>query len=141
MSAEYGWADEVIWELPLARFRQITAAIQQRRFFQKRDEDGRFSWLARNLAGFIVNGYMADAKDKKEPLAQAGSLAYDDIEAAMLGATPDRQTSPSVPTENGKAPDIDPNEAIARALAKNSNGSFERLRGMVGGLDQRGKML
>ena len=138
MSAEYGWADKVIWNLPLCRLRQITAAIQQRRFLQQRREDGRFSWLARSLGRYIVNGYMSEAKDKKEALEEVSMLAFDDIEGAMLGLViPEQAATPA----SGKAADIDPNDAIARALAKNSNGSFERLRGMVGGLDQRGKML
>jgi len=81
---------------------------------------------------------MSEAKDKREALEEASMLAFDDIEGAMLGVViPEQAATPA----SGKAADIDPNDAIQRALAKNSNGSFERLRGMVGGLDQRGKMI
>lgn len=139
MSSEYGWPDETIWDLPISRFRQITAAIQQRRFLKAREENSRFSWLARNLGGFIAGGYMLDKGAKNPAAEQARTLAFDDIEAVLLGTELDGPTA--APQDKGPVPDIDPNEAIARALAKNGNGSFERFGMMTGQLAVRGKMI
>lgn len=108
----------MIWDLPLGRFRQITAAIQQRRYFASREESSRTSWLARTLATFIAGGYMTDGKSENKAVQTASKLAYDDIEAAALSEA----EAPAVVPENGI-------------------GSFERFMGMMGGLDQRGKML
>lgn len=138
MSSEYGWDEDKIWNLPLCRFRQITAAIQRRKYIEARQENTRISWLARNLASFIAGGYMLD-KGSENPAAEAARvLAFDDIEAAFLGVEPDTRQEPNGP---GPAQDIDPNDAIARALARNSNGSFERFMTMNGQLNQRGKMI
>lgn len=120
MSSEYGWTDEQIGELPLARLRQVTAAIQMRRYAAAREENARFSWLARNLAGFIAAGYMVEKGKENKALKHAGKLAYDDIEATLLGA------------ETSK--DVD-------AAKVNGEGSFERFMMMTSQLDQRGKML
>lgn len=120
VSSEYGWDDETIGELPLGRFRQISAAIQMRRYAQTRQENSRFSWLARNIAGFIAAGYMIDKGKENKALDMAGKLAFDDIEALLLGA----ETS----------------EAAGKPK-ENSAGSFERFMMMSSQLDQRGKML
>lgn len=120
VSSEYGWDDEYIWNLPLCRLRQITAAIQKRRYFQKRDEAGRFSWLARNIAHFIAAGYQVEKGKENPGLDAASKVAYDDIEAVLL----------QVPKE----------QTVAKP-AENSNGSFERFMSMMQGMDQRGKMI
>lgn len=96
----------------------MTAAIQARRFHQDRRENSRFSWLARNITSFTAAGYMIDKGKENKGLKMAAELAYDDIEQAALGIKP----PPQAPKENG-------------------NGSFERFMGMMGQLDQRGKML
>lgn len=119
MASEYGWTDEQIGDLPLVRFRQITAAIQTRRYTEAREENSRFSWMTRNLAGFIAAGYMTDGKKENKALKQAGELAYDDIEAALLGAAP---AASGKPKENGV-------------------GSFERFMMMDAQLAQRGRAL
>jgi hypothetical protein len=119
VAAEYGWTDEQIGELPLARLRQVTAAIQMRKFSAFREENSRFSWLARNIAGFIAAGYQIEKGKENKALDQAGKLAFDDIELALLGG---KVQSPDQPAENGA-------------------GSFERFMGMMGHLEQRGKML
>lgn len=80
---------------------------------------------------------MAKDQDKKKAIDQARALAFDDIEVAALG----EQATVSAPVGRGPVADIDPNDAIARALARNSNGSFERFMGMNGQLAQRGKMI
>ncbi len=117
VASEYGWTDEQIGELPLARLRQVTAAIQMRKFTAFREENSRFSWLARNLAGFIAAGYQMEKGKENKALTQAGKLAFDDIETVLLGGTP------------------------AGAPKENSAGSYERFMGMMGQLEQRGKML
>ena len=91
-----------------------------RRYTAQRDENSRFSWLARNLGSFIAAGYQIEQGKENMGLKLAGQLAYDDIEAAILGASTSAGTS--APKENG-------------------NGSFERFMMMAGQLDQRGKML
>lgn len=62
---------------------------------------------------------MVDKGKENKGLKLAQELAYDDIEKQMMGVTP---IKPEVPKENG-------------------NGSFERFMGMMGSLDQRGRML
>ena len=109
MSSEYGWTDNQIGELPLARFRQITSAIQLRKYSAQREENSRFSWLGRNLAGFIANGYMVSKGQENPGLKLAATLAYDDIEAAQLGTQK------------------------AQGAKENSNGSFERFMMTMGG--------
>lgn len=131
MSSEYGWTDEQIGELPLARFRQITAAIQIRKYNQARQENARFSWLARNLAGFIAAGYWVEKGKENKALKQASKIAYDDIEAMLLGADVAR------PTSGDPMQRADP-EKVAE---QNGAGSFERFAMMTGQLAQRGKML
>ena len=91
-----------------------------RRFTAFREENSRFSWLARNLAGFIAAGYQMEKGKENKALTQAGQLAFDDIETVLLGGTP--QSPNGGPKENGV-------------------GSYERFMGMMGELEQRGKML
>jgi hypothetical protein len=120
VSSEYGWTDEQIGELPLARFRQITAAIQVRRYGAAREENSRTSWLARNIATYIAAGFEVGKGKENKALTQASKLAYDDIEALMLGGTP--STGEAKPAEN-------------------KPGSYERFMMMNHQLQQRGKML
>ncbi len=136
MSSEYGWNDETIGELPLARFRQITAAIQMRRYATAREENARFSWLARNLSGFIAAGYMVEKGKENTALDQAGKLAYDDIEAALLGVEISQRTQNTV-NADGTREVVDP----MKVADKNGSASFERFGAMTGQLAQRGKML
>ena len=93
MSSSYGWTDREIGDLPLARFRQITAAIQVRKFHEQRTENGRFSWLARTLASYTAAGYMTDGKSENKALKQAATLAMDEIESALLGVSPKRDSA------------------------------------------------
>lgn len=137
MSSEYGWDDDTIGELPLARFRQITAAIQMRRYAAAREENARFSWLARNLAGFIAAGYMVEKGKENKGLAQAGKIAYDDIEALLLGAETKAQTVAPVLSADGEREVADP----LKVADRNGTASFERFSMVSGQLAQRGKML
>lgn len=120
VASEYGWTDEQIGELPLARLRQVTASIQMRKYHAYREENGRFSWLARNIASYIAGGYQIEKGKDNKAFDQAGKLAFDDIETVLLGGTP--QGPAGGPKENGV-------------------GSYERFMTMMGGLEQRGKML
>ncbi len=135
VSSEYGWDDDTIGELPLARLRQVTAAIQMRRYSSSRAENARFSWLARNISGFIAAGYQIEKGKENKALEQAGKLAYDDIEALLLGA----ETSNAVPvlSEDGTREVADP----LRVADRNGTASFERFGMMSGQLAQRGRML
>lgn len=113
---------------------------------EERAENGRVSWLARNISGFIAAGYMVEKGKENPALKSAESLAYDDIEAALLGVArkPAEVASPAlVQDENGRmvAPDIDPEESIRRALERNTNGSFERFMMLDQNLQTRGKMI
>lgn len=138
MSSEYGWTDEVIWNTPLARFRQVTAAIQRRRYTQERAENSRVSWLARSLSTFIAAGYMVEKGKENPALKMAASLAYDDVEAVLLGSP---RPAAEATRSSGPVADIDPNESIARALERNTNGSFERFMMLDRNLETRGKMI
>jgi len=120
VSSEYGWTDEQIGELPLARFRQISSAIQIRRYTTAREENSRISWLARNIATYIAAGFEVGKGKENTALKHAKQLAYDDIEALMLGAEP---------AQGAVKP------------AENKPGSYERFMMMNHQLQQRGKML
>ena len=118
VASEYGWTDEQIGNLPLVRFRQITATIQQRRFLAARQENSRFSWLARILATYEAQGYMLGKNQPNTALDHARTIGYDDIERAFLG-------------EIEEQPQV----------KENAPGSYERLMAGFHQLDQRGKTL
>lgn len=105
VSSQYGWSDDVIGELPLARFRQITSAIQLRKFREDRETNHRFSWMTRNIATFIASGYMVEGENKAVDVAL--KLALDDIERAQLDW--EETAMRDLPAED-----------------KNANGSFEK---------------
>lgn len=86
---------------------------------QGREENGRFSWLARNIAMFIAAGFEVPKGKENTALNTAQTLAFDDVEAALMGSG-----------SNAPAPQ-----------KENSNGSYERFLGMTHSLDQRGKMI
>lgn len=91
-----------------------------RRFNAAREENSRFSWLARSISGFIAAGYMTDGKKENKAIKYAAELAYDDIEAALLGA----------PTSEDR-----------NKPKENAPGSFERFMMMDSQLQQRGRAL
>lgn len=91
-----------------------------RRYTSFREENGRFSWLARNITGYIAGGYQIEKGKDNKALDMASKLAFDDIETVLLGGSP--QAPNGGPKENGV-------------------GSYERFMTMMGGLEQRGKML
>lgn len=81
-----------------------------------RDENSRFSWLARNISQFIAAGYMVSEGSENKALKQAGLLAMDDIEQAAL------------------------KEASENAPAKeNDSGSYERLLRFGGQMQAQGQ--
>lgn len=119
MSSEYGWSDDQIGELPLVRFRQIVAAVSKRRFLAAREENSRFSWLARQITVYVAQGYQLDKNTPNTALDHAVKIGYDDIERAFLEAA---DAQPAAPKEN--AP-----------------GSYERLIQGFQQLEARGKTL
>lgn len=111
VSAEYGWSDEQIGDLPLKRLRQVVAAIRSRKFLASRDDNSRFSWLGRHLGALIAAGYEVEEGAENKGVTYAEGLAYDDIERAALKAA--REVTEEAPAE----PEV---------------GSFERLMGAIG---------
>lgn len=118
MASEYGWSDEYIGNLPLVRFRQITANVQMRRFYNEREENARFSWLARHITAYIAQTIMVEKGKPNTALDHAMLIGYDDIERAFLGAEP-------VPSESPK---------------ENKPGSFERLTQGFSQVEARARM-
>lgn len=98
MSSEYGWSDEQIGDLPLVRLRQVTSSIQLRKFREAREENSRFSWLARHVTGYIAMGFEVAKGKPNVPLENAAKLAYDDIERALLGV--EVKKAETAPAEN-----------------------------------------
>lgn len=94
---------------------------------------------------FVAGGYQID-KGKKNPASEiAQTLAYDDVEAALMGrqstnSASDGRTSGDFALRDRVA-DIDPEEAMARAAERNSAGSFNRFMGMMSDMETRGKMI
>jgi hypothetical protein len=120
VSTEYGWTDEVIGELPLARFRQITAAIEQRKYIEQRQAQSVVSWQTRTLAQFIAAGYMTDGENPA--IDAAGQLALDEIEREMIAEAQEQaEVGPKKP-DDFWTPDM-PSESKV-----NDRGSFERFR-------------
>ncbi len=109
MSAEYGWTDEYIDQIPLCTFRQKVAAIQRRNFSRNRVEAGRISWQTRQIASFIAGGYMVGKGKPNPALEHAGKISLDDVEVLLLGGE-----LPGRPVEN-------------------KNGSYERFMTRFGG--------
>jgi hypothetical protein len=98
--------------LPLSRFRQITAAIQKRRFAARREENSRASWVARNIATYVAAGFEVPKGKSNTALDMAQKLSMDDVEHILLGGK----------VEN------------AAGQKENGIGSYERLmRGMSSG--------
>ncbi len=95
------------------------SAIQLRQYREERKENSRFSWMTRTLAQFAAAGYMIEKGQENKALNQAERLAFDDVEAALLGHEPSDSNGPQ----------------------DNGNGSYERIMMMMGQLEQRGKMM
>lgn len=96
----------------------MLAAIQLRKFQEERKENSRLSWEVRTLSQYAAAGYMLGKNQENKALRQAEMLAYDEIEAVLLGADMKKK---------------DPHE--------NGNGSYERFMGMVGALEIRGRQM
>jgi hypothetical protein len=89
-----------------------------RRFVSSRDENARFSWLARNITTYIAQGYQLGKNQPNTALDHAQQLAFDDIERAFLGAA-----------------------AAEPKVKENAPGSYERLMSGFAQLEARGKTL
>jgi hypothetical protein len=64
--------------------RQITAAIQTRKYLEKREQQNIASWQTRTLATFIAGGYMVSEKDGNPALDLARKISYDKIEQLQM---------------------------------------------------------
>lgn len=95
------------------RFQQIVSAIQIRRFTEARQENTRYSWLARNLSQFVAGGYMTDGENPAIEYAQ--KLAFDDVERELMK---EREA-----WEKAHPPKIE---------AENKPGSYEALIALMG---------
>ena len=73
ISAEYGWSDEEILDLPLARLRQVSATIEFRRDVEDRMERVYLEWHTKTLAQFIAATVPMDKKGQKNPLVEAAT--------------------------------------------------------------------
>jgi hypothetical protein len=113
IASEYGWTDQQIGELPFMRFQQIVSAIELRRATERRTENARFSWLARNLSQFVAGGYLTDGKQENTAIADARRIAFDKVEAAMLAHYEEQAALKPAPIEAKR-------------------GSFESLMGFMG---------
>jgi hypothetical protein len=96
----------------------MVAAINLRRYSEERKENSRFGWLGRTLSQFEAAGYMVEKGQENKALKQAEMVAYDEVEAALLGNKPKSS---------------DPHE--------NSIGSYERFMGQWGQMETRGKQM
>ena len=94
------------------RFQQIVSAISLRKADEARQENGRFSWLARTLSTFVAAGYMTDGKSENTAIKDAQNIAFDPIERAMLAH---RASQPET-----------------KAAAEPAAGSFEKIMGLMG---------
>lgn len=116
MSSEYGWNDETIGNLPVARLRQIVANIRVRRWVADRQRRLDTSWLGRTLASYIAMGYWIKEDEPNKPLEFARTLTIDEIEKDILEFA---EELPETPKEI-------------------QNGSFERFMLAFGNSAQRG---
>lgn len=113
MSKTYGWTDETIMDLTVARLRQVLANIQQDAYMEQRSKMSFETWQTRQIATFIAAGYMTDGKKGNPAVDAAQNLAYDEIEQLQL-------------EEAQKA------AADAPLVRENKPGSFERFMGSMG---------
>ena len=64
--------------------RQITAAIQTRKYLDRREQQNIASWQTRTLATFIAGGYMTSEKDGNPALELARKISFDAIEKLQM---------------------------------------------------------
>lgn len=107
VSSEYGWSDEQIGNLPVARLRQIVATIQSRKFIKDRQDRINTSWSTRTIASYIAMGYWIEKDSPNPALEMARTLSIDEIEREALQFI------------EGNPPEPETKEP--------TNGSFERL--------------
>jgi hypothetical protein len=115
--------------------RQITTAIQTRRFLENREEQSRVSWQTRILAQYISAGYMSDGKSENKAFKEAGKIAYDEIERLALSAAQAQAAEDDASSYPGGIP---PRASVEEVAEKNANGSYERFMMTVGNGAKRG---
>lgn len=97
VASEYGWSDERIGNLPVARLRQIVANIQVRKWSAERQRRIDISWMTRTIAMYIAMGYWIKEDEPNKPLEFARGLSLDDIEREILKIM---EETPDAPKEN-----------------------------------------
>jgi len=124
VSSEYGWTDEEINNLTLDRFWQVVAAISTKQYLQLREQKSLVAWQTRQLATYMVGGWMTDSKKaKQEALNSAASIAFDDIESEQLKDADVEVAETDLTWTPDQVPDV---------VTDAQPGSFERFMGTMG---------
>ena len=82
ISSEYGWHDDQILDLTLARMQQIVSTISIRTQSASRERKLELSWAVRTLASFVAAGYQTE--DNSEAMEAVSNISIDDIEQAIM---------------------------------------------------------
>lgn len=141
ISSEYGWTDDTILDLTLARLRQILAAIAERTYARLHREDERTEWQTSRLAEFTARLHTS-GRAQKALLAEAASLKMrreptkQELATARARGPVQSEGRQALPPPHDPGPvteaDLPENMtdrgrmAEARALATNQRGSAER---------------
>lgn len=91
ISSEYGWRDEDIHNLTLARMQQVVSAIQLRKMGEQRKEKIHLSWAVRMLATYIAAGYMTE---ENTAIEGATKITLDEIEHEILETVSSKPSEP-----------------------------------------------
>lgn len=112
IASEYGWSDESLQDLTLARIRQCVAAITERKTLEERKQKDLVRWQTRNICFFISNTLMIKEGAENTLAALAQELTFRP-----------KKTDPETLSEEEKAfgKKIEP-----------TVGSYERFQGLFG---------
>jgi hypothetical protein len=105
--------------------RQITAAIQSRKYLEKREQQNIASWQTRTLATFIAGGYMVSEKDGNPALELARKISFDTIEQLQM----EEAEKNSIQFKDGEPQFV----SVEEVAEQNKTGSFERFMSQFGG--------
>lgn len=113
VSAEYGWRDEEILDIPLARLRQISDTIARRQELLRYEQLKIAEWQARSIATFVASA--AGAWGDSSELVQAAQ------ELSITGDSqePDRRPAAPVRIRSGRE------EWEQAAAAKDAGGEVD----------------
>ena len=129
ISSKYGWDDEQIGDLTVARFAQINAAIDIASFAEQRAEQARQANALATMARYIVQGYMAEVEHKQPLLDEIPlAVAFDDIDRAVAVERADWRAKHGNQVSGGGP--------IPGRIAEPNAGSHERMMRRFGGAVQ-----